>query len=371
MEFHLFLIVSPGLEDLALEELRTKCFSGEWEQIKGGIEVHNVDLDWVIRAHCLLKIPTRILQRLTHFKVRDFPKLYSKFVKLNWNSFLSHPNPNFEITCTKSRLFHSEKIKNTIQDALNEALKRQALREDWIKFNYTPQTLYIRVAEDELTLSIDLSGEPLYKRGIQPLKGEAPLRENLASALLLDLLAEENTPVSLVDPMCGSGTFLTEALNFHVPTHLRKFHFEEFPFFRGKSLKLPGSSGPLCLHETLGFDINNDLISKIKKTSPLKLIHQDSLKFPLFAPGNEPKNVIMISNPPYGDRLKIDGKKGAFLKEALLKFLTIDSPKKMGWLIPRDFQDTIKLPENYQVLRKRDFRNGGLAVTFWIFKKIN
>src|SRR5690606_21817544 len=135
--------------------------------------------------------------------------------------------------CAKSRLMHTGRIEETVKAALKEALKRQPLNRDWEKKNYPPQTFYIRLVDDHLTLSLDLTGDPLYKRGLQVIKGEAPLRENFAAAFVMELCQDLEGTYTLVDPMCGSGTLLTEGLTFHRPLHLRPFAFETAPFFKG------------------------------------------------------------------------------------------------------------------------------------------
>jgi putative N6-adenine-specific DNA methylase len=361
MKYRLFLIIPPGLEDLALEELELKCPVSGVEKLKGGLELV-ADLDWIIAAHTLLKIPTRILLRVTHFKVRDFPKLHQKMIHFKWNSVLSHPGPHFEISCSKSRLMHTGRIEETIQLALKEALIKQPLNRDWEKKNYPPQTFYVRLVNDELTLSLDLTGEPLYKRGLQKIKGEAPIRENLAAAFLMDLFRGLTSPVTLVDPMCGSATFLTEAKTFHQPLHLRAFAFETAPFFKGKLVRLSNEVKPFPIQDLLGFDINEELISKIHE---LKLQVQDSLLKPISVDGE----FVMICNPPYGERIKIQGKRGSFLKEAWNKFLTVDRPKRMAWVLPSDMDDLFKNADGYHVIIKRHLRNGGMAVTFWVWER--
>jgi len=366
MEFYFFLIINPGFEELALEEMLSKCAPLEQKVIKGGIEV-KADLDWMINAHTRLKIPTRILLRLESFKVKDFPKLHQKFSRINWNSYLSHPNPKFEITASKSRLFHTDRIQETCESALAEAFVRQPLKKDWEKFDYPPQTLFLRFADDLLTISLDLTGDPLYKRGMQTIKGDAPLRETIASALLVELFQKQTTPVTLIDPMCGSGTFLFEAKSYHEPLHLRKFAFEYAPFFKGKLIKKDSiPSSPFPVQEFVGFDINEELISRYKDTTSIHFSYLDSLKNPL--PLKE-KPIFMICNPPYGERLKIKGSRGLFLKEALDKFLKEDAPDRMGWLVPSDFDDLFQSIKNYRLLSKRKFRNGGMAVTFWVWEK--
>ncbi len=366
MQFKIFLIIIPGLEDLAAKEIDLKCPVKDKSIIKGGIET-TVDLEWIDRAHRLLKIPTRILLRIESFKVKDFPKLYTKFSQFKWNQYLSHPEPNFEISASKSRLFHTDKIEKIIRDALGGFIKSYPLKEDWKKFNFTPQTFYIRIFEDELTMSLDLSGESLHKRGIQTIKGEAPLRETIASALIYELLDNMSESISLVDPMCGSGTFLSEALHFYEPIYEKKFSFEEAPFFKGIHLKKIKSLAHFPINHLYGYDLNENLLSKLKLPKEIELKSLNSLEKTLDLNGEK----IFICNPPYGERISIQGKRGKFLENALKKFLTIDQPLRLGWLVPKDFDFSRSIPESYKLKSKRSFRNGGLAVNFWIFERIS
>ncbi len=367
MQYRLFLIVLPGLEDLALEELEAKCPSAtEVAVTKGGIEL-SADLDWVVAAHCLLKLPTRILLRVQEFRVRDFPKLHQKLSAFKWNEVLSHPEPQWEVSCTRSRLMHTGRIEETIREALAAALQRQPLSLDWQKKNYSPQTFYVRIVDDNLTLSLDLTGEPLYKRGHQKIKGEAPLRENLASAFLMDLFRGIPEDVVLIDPMCGSATFLTEALDFHRPLHFRSFAFETAPFFKGKLVRLPPTTRKLPVKRVLGFDRNGELLEKVAAESGLELRVSDALVDAL-NPGEE---FVMICNPPYGERIKIAGQRGSFLRAAWEKFLSVDRPKRFGWVIPSDMDDLFRPSHGYRLLQERRLRNGGLAVTFRIWERIS
>ena len=365
MQYRLFLIIPPGLEDLALEELDSKCPVSDVTRLKGGLEL-TADMDWIVKAHCLLKIPTRILMRIKEFKVRDFPKLHQKFSSFKWNEVLSHPEPEFEISCSKSRLMHTGRIEETIRKALSEALIRRPLSLDWQKKNYSPQTFYVRIVDDNLTLSLDLTGEALYKRGYQKIKGEAPIRENFAAAMLMELFRDLEKDVTLVDPMCGSATFLTEALNFNNPLHFRKFAFEEAPFFKGKMVRLPLVTKKFPVNKVIGFDLNEVLLKKVREESDLDLRVQDSVAAPI----KLADPFVMICNPPYGERIKIEGKRGSFLKAAWEKFLKVDRPLRFGWVLPSDMDDLFKTPEDYKLLQKKHFRNGGLAVTFWLWERI-
>jgi putative N6-adenine-specific DNA methylase len=366
MTYRLFLVIPPGFEELSLLELESKCPVSSFSLTKGGIEV-DADLEWIVKAHCLLKLPTRILLRMTEFKVRDFPKLYQKLKSFHWNQFLSHPTPSWEVSCTKSRLMHTGRIEETLKSSLLEALKRQPLGLDWQKKNYPPQTFYVRLSDDLLTLSLDLTGTPLYKRGLQKIKGEAPIRENLASALLMELCQGIKDEVILVDPMCGSGTFLTESLFFHKPLHLRKFAFETAPFFKGKMIRLPEEGLKLPIKRALGFDKDGLLLSKVREESGLELYEMDTVSHPL----KMKDEFIIMCNPPYGERIKIDGKRGKFLQEAFKKFLYTDLPLRFGWVLPSDMDDLFKTPPHYRLMKKKSFKNGGLSVTFWVWEKMD
>ena len=361
----LFLIIPPGLEDLALREIVLKLPEVKYDVIKGGIEVE-CDLSWMVNAHLLLKIPVRILLRLSEFKVRDFPKLHQKFEKFAWKDYLSHPEPEWEISCKKSRLMHTGRIEETIREALSKALVKQPLSQDWKRKDYSPQTFYVRLEDDKLTLSLDLSGAPLYKRNLQIIKGEAPLRENIAAALVLDLFDGVTDPVTVTDPMCGSGTLLIEAATFHVPLHERKFSFEEAPFFKGKLVRIPEAGTQLPIKNLNGIEIERDFAAKIipaVKDFGISMMTGDAFLTPI-ASG------FIICNPPYGQRIKTSGKTGIFLKDALDKFLSEDRPERLGWLIPSDMDDLIPKRKDYQIRSKRKFRNGGLAVTYWILERV-
>ena len=364
MDYRLFLIIPPGLEDLALKEIESKCPVLNISTSKGGLEL-TANLDWIVKSHTLLKVPTRILMRITEFKVRDFPKLHHKFSIFKWNQVLSHPAPEWEISCSQSRLMHTGRIEETVQKALMAALIKQPLNRDWEKKQYPPQKFYIRIVDDNLTLSLDLTGAPLYKRGYQTVKGEAPIRENFAAAFLMELFDGLDTNVTLIDPMCGSATFLTEALNFHKPLHFRPYAFETSPMFKGKIVRLSEETQKFNVKNVIGFDINEELISKIREQTKIDLRVQDSLLMPI-SPGGE---FVMICNPPYGERINVEGKRGTFLKKAWNKFLTTDKPIRFGWVLPSDMEDLFQKIDGYDLLNKRRLKNGGIPVTYFVWER--
>lgn len=184
-EAALFALGPPGLEPLIERELRARGFAVQSTEHGG---VHFRGDPW--RANAMLATPTRILQRIAHFPAPHFDALKRGVAAVDWRPY-GGLTP--QVSCHKSRLYHSDAVAERIA-ALVAPGEGQ---------------LYARIVRDQCTLSVDTTGERLHRRGWRIEPGAAPLRETLAAALLS--LAEWRPGLSLVDPMCGSGTLLIEA----------------------------------------------------------------------------------------------------------------------------------------------------------------
>ncbi len=313
VEWTFFCITSLGLEKLAAQELEQKksmlgLESIEIKVLKGGFEV---TLPWEQGRGLvhILKIPTRVLVRLTEFKARDFAKAFNKLKSLPWNQWLAHPTPEFEVSANECRLIQTTRMTEVCSDALAAALKASPLSLRYQKESIAPETVYLRGVQDDWTLSLDLCGEPLYKRGTSLIKDLAPMRENLAAAALFALKEKLDLPHHLWDPMCGSGTFVFEAENFYLPT-TRHFSYLASALNLGLA---PWKSkaqhfSPLYLSQR-GTDIKSELMEKIGEPF---FTHDFFSKPPLMA---SPSVVVM--NPPYGERIKLDVSVDEFQKKLI------------------------------------------------------
>ncbi|HRO68672.1 MAG TPA: RNA methyltransferase, partial [Pseudobdellovibrionaceae bacterium] len=190
---------------------------GEWT--KGGIE-YALDPFTAVQLNFFLKTANRILIRLDRFKVRDFPKLHERLRKIDLKSWIGSAPIRFEVSASKSRLGHEGRIRETAAKAWNVPESDEGVR------------VFIRIQDDLCDVSLDSSGEHLHKRGVHVLRGEAPLRENIAAFCLRRLIGEsapgELSQITLIDPMCGSGTFLSEAATLWSPLFRRRFSFQDF-----------------------------------------------------------------------------------------------------------------------------------------------
>ncbi len=393
-----YLIVNPGLEELALSELQSA--NPNISKIKknlGGIEFESEIHDGLL-LNAKLKIPSRILLRVDDFKASDFPKLFKKLLKISWKDLLTQDTPiRFEVSSETSRLAIKKRIEDTAQESLEKYFrtvkKEKMIKTDMPKKTPPEQKIFLRFVDDICTVSIDTSGEHLHKRGYRKLIGEAPLRENLASALLSALFAHSedinSESFELVDPMMGSGTFLLEAYHYFSDSDLRTYVFENWPFIiknkSSKSLETDGFDSSvrqiLKTKKLSGFDQDDDSIAITKENfkslkagakaavAPKFEVSQRNLFAGNFKAFPSENSRLVITNPPYGKRLKVEGKITDFYSNLFKECEQKLKPDLAGFLISDDAPETqIKTPKSWKRIEQIRFRNGGIKVRFVIFK---
>ncbi len=226
--FEIFLVADPGHEALLADEAR-ECRFAKVRTVPGGVTIKGT---WpeVWRANLELRGAARVLARIGAFRVPQMADLETRARKMPWTSLLAPGVPfRVEATCRQSRIYHSgaaeERIAKAIHEAVGGALSPDA--EVCIK---------ARIDNDDCVLAIDTSGEPLYKRGAKLEVAKAPLRETLAAMFLRQCGYDGQEPV--LDPMCGSGTFVIEAAEIAAglkPGRSRHFAFEQLATFRETS----------------------------------------------------------------------------------------------------------------------------------------
>ncbi len=175
----LFAIVSPGLENVCAEELNALGITVE-AVTTGGVAFSGRLRD-VYLCNLWLRTASRVLVRFADFRSRDFPDLYRRAHLLPWGRFLrTDTSVSFRVSCHGSRLNHTVRIAETLESAINQALGRSTNPVS----DYSQQIL-VRIVDDQVTLSIDSSGELLHRRGYRQSVTVAPLRETLAAGVLM------------------------------------------------------------------------------------------------------------------------------------------------------------------------------------------
>ncbi|MCL1886720.1 MAG: class I SAM-dependent RNA methyltransferase [Betaproteobacteria bacterium] len=382
-----FCTCPRGLETLLAEELGEIAEKSPSLKIQapisGGVHCSGTMEDgWLINLHS--RIASRILLRIAQGSYRHEDDIYNLALSQKWEDW-------FRVDCTiridvaaiksplKSINFTTLKIKDAVADHFRNLFGKRP--------SIDTKTPDIRIAAfldaSHVTLYLDTSGESLFKRGWRTKKGDAPLRENLAAGLLR--AAGWKPGMVLFDPMCGSGTILAEAAQIlaGIPPGLnRSFAFEKLNGFDAKkwqAMKSACKPRPLPAEPTLfGSDISGDMIAIAKHNIkaagismdiPLKQIEAQEVQPPTDVPG------IMLTNPPYGERIGVRGDRTTEAEErASLFYTAFGSTLKQrfsGWKIflftaDLDVPRMLRLKES----RKTPFYNGAIECRLFRFDMI-
>lgn len=321
-----FLACPPGLEPI----LRTEARQLGWKKAKavaGGVEFFG---DWgdIWRANLELRGATRVLVRIGSFTSVHLSQLDKSARKFRWGDFLRPDVPvRVEVVSRRSKIYHEGAAKQRIERAISEELGAPIDAEAAI-------TLKVRIEANQVTISIDSSGESLHKRGHKEAVGKAPMRETLAALFLRSCGYDGTQPV--YDPMCGSGTFVIEAAEMALGLQAgraRSFAFEQLATFDGEfyaDLKRESSKERALTF--YGSDRNDGAIEYAKANAAragvasVTQFHQAAISEMTRPEG--PAGLVIV-NPPYGAR--IGDKKQLFgLYSALGKRLKEDFA---GWRV--------------------------------------
>lgn len=221
--FEIFLVATPGLESTLLDETIAAGFPARMTE--GGITFSGGWPD-VWRANLELRGATRVLARIGSFRAMHLAQLDKRARKFPWLSFLlPEQTLRVETTCRQSRIYHAGAASQRIERALTEGIgaKLDPKAELVVK---------ARIEDDLCTFSLDTTGESLHKRGHKEAVGKAPMRETMAAMFLRECGFRGDEPV--LDPMCGSGTFVIEAAEIALglkPGRSRSFAFETLATF--------------------------------------------------------------------------------------------------------------------------------------------
>lgn len=350
--------------------------------LQGGLEFET-DLFAALQLNFFLKTANRVLLRMASFKTRDLPKFYQKFKSLPWREHLSHGHVEWEVAAQKSRLNNEKRLQESAEKALTEIFGAAQVIEPCA-------SIYIRMEDDLCTISLDSTGEHLHKRGWSILKGEAPLRETIAAYLLHEMIAEatpsEVAQVTLLDPMMGSGTFLSEARALRSGQFMRPYAFQKWKktpkLFLSPSFafnyEMPTET---VFKKFIGFDLEGEMIPAAEKNfteveRQLALVQKDGFKAAikeyrvqdaLQGDSCAESPLWMVVNPPYGERLP-EALKGGLT--GLTKVLCGRyKPNKVGILYPEK-ERLSPVPEGYQLLKELKINNGGLRCLFTILTRL-
>ncbi len=329
-QLQLFLPCAAGVEDLLVHEV-ARITPGSVDAVRkqrGGVQVQATWRDaLLLNLHS--RLSQRVLVQLFHAQYRSEQDLYRAASEVAWEIwFTPRQSIKVEVTAQHSPLtslnFAALKIKDAICDRFRA--KAGGVRPD-VNTQWPDIRIYAHLTTDTVSLYIDTSGEALFKRGWREDKGEAPLKETLAAAMIAASGWAQDTTQALYDPCCGSGTIAIEAAQIAcniAPGFLRRFAFEKMlPFqahvwdaIRSQSERgqLPGDGqvrifGSDVAHRMVDFAQRN--AERAGVAGAIEFRGGDALQRmpPCEAPG------VLLVNPPYGERIEVGGVAGAGARE--------------------------------------------------------
>jgi putative N6-adenine-specific DNA methylase len=310
----LFAITLPGLEMACRDELQSLGQGVVVEEVVRGGVTFSGRLADLYRANLHLHSAGRILLRLADFKATNFDQLTLKLGTIPWSWYLPRGClPHCRVTTRHSRLYHSQAVAQRALDVVDRYWRGQgaAAAGDF------DQKLFIRLEDDRVALSLDSSGENLYRRGFKRHSARAPVRETLAAAILWRAGYQSEMP--LIDPMCGAGTFALEAalmVKQIAPGVLRDFAFMQWPAFRPRQwdhLKSVAArtqrqlARPLILASDVDHAACGALWACVQRHGLADAVQVVCRDFFDFSPADLPEHMrsgLLVLNPPYGVRLK-------------------------------------------------------------------
>ena len=301
-----------GLEDVLAEELVNL---GAEDVMPGRRMVSfRGDKSMMYKANFCCRTALRILKPFLCFKADDTDVLYEEAKKFEWDKLLS-PDQTFSIDSTvySDSFRHSKFVTYRVKDAIADYFTAKYGRRPSIRLVNADMLLNVHISNNDVTISLDSSGEPLYKRGYRVAQTDAPINEVLAAGLILKTgwRGESN----LIDPMCGSGTFLIEAAliaaNINPGVYRQSFAFERWRDFEPElfdEIYNDDSQEREFNYKIYGSDISAKAIAiSAKNIKSARVGRYIDLKvMPIQDYEEAPENGMLITNPPYGERLDAD-----------------------------------------------------------------
>lgn len=272
------------------------------------------DAEAVCRANVFLRTAERILIKVGQFHAETFDELFEGTKALPWEEYLPQ-NAKFWVAkaaSVKSKLFSPSDIQSIMKKAMVERL-RKVYRVNWFPEDGDAFPIRVFLHKDEVTVSLDTTGESLHKRGYRKLTAKAPIAENLAAALIM--LTPWNKTRILVDPFCGSGTIPIEAAMMAAnmaPGMNRSFLAESWTHIisRKEWYACMDEAAELVdfsqMPDIQGYDIDDEMVRIARENAKLAGVEQyiHFQRRGIEALSHPKKYGFIITNPPYGERLE-------------------------------------------------------------------
>lgn len=313
--FKLVATVAAGLESVVGKEMRALGFDC---QVDNGKVYFEGDIKAIAKTNLWLRSADRIKIIVGQFPARTFEELFQGVYALDWENYLplGAKFPISKARCVRSKLHNEPSVQAISKKAVVKKLQKHYHRPEGVPLQEIGSEFNIEVSilKDQATIMIDTTGSSLFKRGYRSQKGGAPIKENMATAILE--LSNWYPDKPLVDPTCGSGTFCIEAalIGMNIaPGFNRSFAFEEWSWVDKDDINSVRDEAESLANYDIkldisGFDIDGRMVEIAKKNAEeaglADVITFKQMRLQDFR--TDKVNGVIVSNPPYGERLLDD-----------------------------------------------------------------
>ena len=311
----LFVSCASALEPLLTEELKELGINSSSLHIGyRGVYVNDWNWSMIYRINYASRLASRLLLPILRFRCFDKRSLYRHAMEIDWSQYLKEGwtfaiDANVHHRELRNSLFAAQVVK----DAICDQMRQRTGRRPSVQVQNPDVQINLFIQQQNAIICFDTSGEPLHKRGYRQETVEAPIQETLAAAILR--LASYQRENVLLDPCCGSGTFLIEAalMNTHTPPgylrtqwgFMRHPQYDAAEWLRVRN-QIDEKRIQLVSHHLFGIDRSQASVraSKInlKAAGFSQQIEIQQADFREFTPSIAPN--LILANPPHGRRLE-------------------------------------------------------------------
>ncbi|EHG13222.1 hypothetical protein HMPREF9682_01108 [Streptococcus intermedius F0395] len=369
-KFKLIATAAAGLEAVVGREIRNlglEC------QVENGRVRFEGTVETIIETNLWLRTADRIKIVVGNFPAKTFEELFQGIFALDWENYLplGAKFPIAKAKCVKSKLHNEPSVQAISKKAVVKKLQKHYARPEGVPLmeNGAEFKIEVSILKDVATVLIDTTGSSLFKRGYRTEKGGAPIKENMAAAILL--LSNWYPDKPLIDPTCGSGTFCIEAamigMNMAPGLH-RHFAFEEWNWVdsdlvgcvRARAL---GQIKQDIQLDILGTDIDARMVEIAKRNAEEAGVSEQILfkQMRLQDLHTDKINGVIVSNPPYGERLLDDDSVTKLYQEMGQTFAPLKTWSK--FILTSD--EAFEAKFGSQADKKRKLYNGTLKVDLY------
>jgi len=312
-EFKIIAKTFQGLEEVLAKELAALGANN----IETGRRMVNFtgNQEMLYRANFCLRTAVKVLKPIKVFKAQDADEVYEVVRQMDWSEYMDVTSTFLIDTVVFSEQFrHSKFVAYRVKDAIADYWRDKTGDRPNVGITNPDLRINVHIGDDEVTISLDSSGESLHLRGYKVRNTEAPLNEVLAAGLVL--LSGWDCQCDLIDPFCGSGTILIEAAliaqNIYPGVFRKEYAFERWKDFDEDlfdRIYNDDSQEREFAHKIYGYDINRQVVQiaqdNVKSAGVTGIVEVRQGDIANFEQPVEP--AVMITNPPYGERIGAGG----------------------------------------------------------------